>query len=303
MTVVVRPIRPAVAANGPFSGKPRIATAVPCSASAMRSAGTPSGSDERSTATSFRASNATACVRNRSPPTSTVVLSWPATTCAAVTTSRGPATQPLPDTERPQATPSTRTTLGAAARTPGRRSSAGSGGSAGASGPAIAGNGSTRWIASISRPGGTNAFRRCSTIDCCASRRSSVWPGRCSATAPATHTTASPAAAPTASPPSESSARSGGSSRSERRAALPAIVATVSSTSAPTAAPPSATSGVYGESSPPSSCGARRAPSTAPTAIPTSESALPTSPFRSPRNAASATKPSAIQSVLVTNAT
>jgi hypothetical protein len=78
-----------------------------------------------------------------------------------------------------------------------------------------------------------------------------------------------------------------------------AIVPTVSSTIAPTAAPASATSGVYGESSPPSRLGAIRDPSTAPTVIPTSENALPISPLRSPRNAASATNATASQSARV----
>ena len=91
--------------------------------------------------------------------------SWPATTCAAVTTSSGRATQPLPEMASPQALPRTRTTLGAASRTPGRRSTLGSGGSTGAAGPAIVGNGSTRWSASMSRAGGTISFRRCSTSD------------------------------------------------------------------------------------------------------------------------------------------
>ena len=67
----------------------------------------------------------------------------PATTCAAVTASPSPATQPLPAMPSPHAVPKTRTTLGAARRTPGCASTAGSGGSTIAAGPASAGNGST----------------------------------------------------------------------------------------------------------------------------------------------------------------
>ena len=63
--------------------------------------------------------------RSRAPPTSTVVSLSPATTCALVTTRSGAATQPEPSIARPQAVPSTRTTLRRGARTPGRRSVAG----------------------------------------------------------------------------------------------------------------------------------------------------------------------------------
>ena len=65
--------------------------------------------------------------------------------------------------------------------------------------------------------GGATWSSRCSTSDCRTSRCTFGWPGIWSATAPTTQTSASPQTAPTASPPSESSSRSGGSSRSPPR--------------------------------------------------------------------------------------
>ena len=62
--------------------------------------------------------------------------STPATTCAFVTTSPGPATQPEPSIPSPQASPTTRTTLSAAALTPADSRTAGSGASTLAPGPA-----------------------------------------------------------------------------------------------------------------------------------------------------------------------
>src|SRR5207248_4473709 len=98
------------------------------------------------TATSFRESKAVTVAGSglREPATSTAVSCSPATTCAAVTTVSGRATQPEPSTERPHAVPTTRTTLGAACRTPGRPSTDGSGAGTIATGPTTAGNGSTR---------------------------------------------------------------------------------------------------------------------------------------------------------------
>src|SRR5262249_22645835 len=69
----------------------------------------------------------------------TAVSLSPATTCAAVTTVCGAATQPEPSMPSPHAVPTTRTTLGAAARTPGRRRTAGLGGGTSAGGPARGG--------------------------------------------------------------------------------------------------------------------------------------------------------------------
>ena len=90
----------------------------------------------------------------------TLVSVSPATTCAAVTTRPGRATQPLPSIPSPQAVPSTRTTLGAAARTPGRLSTRGSSGCVGTGGPARLGNGSIRPSAFSSVRGGTIELRR-----------------------------------------------------------------------------------------------------------------------------------------------
>ena len=120
-------------------------------------------------------SKATASASRRSVPgASTVVSSCPATTCAFVTTRPGAATQPEPAIVRPHAVPDTRTTLDAAARTPGARKTCGLGGSTGASGPAMAGNGSTRASARSAREGGAISFSRWSTSERCASRRSCV---------------------------------------------------------------------------------------------------------------------------------
>ena len=66
----------------------------------------PSSPGTRSTARSLRGSNAIACARARSRPSgSTRVSSWPATTCALVTTTPGSATQPEPSTPTPHAVP------------------------------------------------------------------------------------------------------------------------------------------------------------------------------------------------------
>src|SRR5918993_133761 len=181
-------MRPAIAVKGPLSGKPRIATGAPGCALASAS-GDPSRPETRSTATSFLLSKYTTWARNRgTPPTgSTVVSSWPATTCAAVTTSSGAATHPLPDTPRPHAVPSTFSTDGEACRTDGSARTRGSGAATGADGPLIAGKGSTRASARISFAGGTTPFSPCSTADRCTLSLSPGLPGNWSATEPSTH--------------------------------------------------------------------------------------------------------------------
>ncbi len=224
----------------------------------------------------------------------------PATTCAAVTTMCGRATQPEPSIPRPHAFAVIRTMLPRTRRTAADASARLSGGCVGGAGPVIAGNGSTRLNARRTVLGGANWFRRCKTGDCCTSRRSFVWPGSCRSTAPATQTMTKPKAAPTMRPPIVSSARNGGIADRPPRAAEPAIDPTDCSTAAPISAPASPTSGVYGDVAPPfRTCAARRAPSTAPTARPASESAVATSPRFSPERAASATIASAIQSTRV----
>ena len=76
--------------------------------------------------------------------------SCPATTCAFVTTSPFPATQPEPSTPSPHAFPRIFTTLSAAARTPSARAIDAVGAGTRASGPSMRGNGSSRASASIS---------------------------------------------------------------------------------------------------------------------------------------------------------
>src|SRR4029079_12009005 len=116
----------------------------------------------------------------------TLVCFSPATTWAAVTTTPGAATQPLPAIPSPQAVPVTRTTLAAAADTA-RFLAIAAFGAPGMGGPVIDGNGSTRASAFSSRWGGTISFRRWSTFDRWTSCRSDRWPGTSSAAAPTTH--------------------------------------------------------------------------------------------------------------------
>ena len=79
----------------------------------------------------------------------------------------------------------------------------------------------------------------------------------------------------------------------------PATAATLCRSTPSTTAPPSATSGVYGDSLPDRNCGASLAPKYAPAAIPAREKTPPTSPRRSPFNAANPITATAIQSTVV----
>src|SRR5512133_1061807 len=119
----------------------------------------------RSTATSFVGSNATTVALSLvlEPNGLTAVSLSPATTWAAVTTVPGAATQPDPSIPSPHAVPITRTTLGAAARTPGRRRTAGFGAGTSAKGPPSAGNGSMRASAWSNLLGGRIELRCRST--------------------------------------------------------------------------------------------------------------------------------------------
>src|SRR6266566_1745341 len=121
----------------------------------------------------------------------TAVSCSPATTCAAVTTTPEAATQPEPSIPSPHAVPTTRTTLGAAARTPGTRRTCGFGGATCATGPPSAGNGSNRASARNNADGGSKLFSCLRTNDRCTSRRRYVWPGSWSATTPTTQAKAS----------------------------------------------------------------------------------------------------------------
>ena len=142
-------------------------------------------------------SNATTSAGNLPPDcSSTTVSLCPATTWAAVTIRSAFATQPVPSTPIPQAIPSTRTTLGAARRTPTACARLGSGGATDAAGPVIAGKGSMRASAFSTSVGGMNLFSLCSRAEPWAPRRRSVCPGSNSATAPSTHTTATPGESP-----------------------------------------------------------------------------------------------------------
>ena len=145
----------------------------------------------------------------------------PATTCAAVTTRSGPANQPLPSTPTPQAVPSTLTTRALACLIDRSRRTPALGGSVGALGPAIDGNGSMR-ASRLSRVRGGSAALSCLTIaERSTWERNPVSPGVSSATEDPTQTIASPMATPSRSPPAESSTRSG-LSRSPPRTKEPA---------------------------------------------------------------------------------
>ena len=216
-TVEVWPTRPGRTSYGPSSGKPRIAAEVPASAPVLnRSRGAPASPGTRSSARSLRASNQIASVSSRSPspPTCTVVSSWPATTWAFVTTTPLPATQPLPCTPRPQAVPSTRTTLRPARRTSGSRAMAESGGGTFGAGPSISGNGSKRASACrIGPDGGRRSFSSLRIAERWIGSRSSLAPGVWSATAPAIHTRPRPRQPTSTAPATPSSTPS----RSPRR--------------------------------------------------------------------------------------
>ena len=225
--------------------------------------------------------------------------SSPATTWAAVTTSLGATTQPLPSTPSPQAVPSTRTTLGAARRTPGCRSTRGSSGRVGTGGPVRLWNGSIRPSAFRIVLGGTISFRRCSTTDRCTERRSCAWPGSWSAIAPSTQTATRPTSAPVSTPNAESTARR--FRRSRLLSAAPSELPTTSNRTASETAPTTAITGAYGELEPSDSrTGASRAPRSAPTTRPASESPLHTKPCAAPPSAASTTNATASQSTMVT---
>ena len=84
--------------------------------------------------------------------------STPATTCAFVTTSPSPATQPEPSMPSPQAVPTTRTTLSAAAVSPGASRTEGSGAATPAAGPTRTEKGSMFASASITRVGGNSSL-------------------------------------------------------------------------------------------------------------------------------------------------
>ncbi len=154
MTSRVCPTRPARMSYGPLPGKPRIAAEVPVlTGSAIVSAGA-FRPGTRSTARSFLGSKETACASSPGwrPRSSTRVSFCPATTCALVTTSSSPATQPEPSTPSPQALPRILTTeLRGRRGRRGVRAIEAVGARTLASGPSMRGNGSSRASAE-SRP-------------------------------------------------------------------------------------------------------------------------------------------------------
>ena len=189
-----------------------------------------------------------------------VVLSSPATTCAAVTTRSGPATQPVPSTPTPQATPRTLTTRVVAARMDGSRSTPLLGGREGGFGPTIDGNGSMRASRLRSVRGGS-AESSCFTIaERSTSCRIRVSPGVSSATDAPTQTIARPIAAPRRTPPAVSISRNGARRRPPRMKD-PASSAANWRIIAPSTAPTSPATGVHVEVDPPCrTCGATREP-------------------------------------------
>src|SRR4051794_39582993 len=255
----------------------------------------------RNTATSLRGSNATTCAScsPSTPGICTRVSLSPATTCAAVTMRSPRTNQPVPSTPTPQAVPITRTTACDARRITGSRSTFVVGGTPGARGPAIDGNGSMRASRCRRRRGGTRSSRRRTISERRTASRNPVCPGTSSAVAPSTQTKASPVTAPNASPPSESRMRNG-VRRRPPRTTEPTREATVCRSVAPRIAPTRLESGAHCEAEPPCSrCGASRDPAYAPATRPMSESALAINLRRQPANAASAITPSAIQSSVV----
>ena len=96
----------------------------------------------------------------------------PATTCAAVTTTCGRATQPEPSTPRPHAVAVIRTTLGRARVTTADASARVSGGGDGGAGPAIAGTGRRARARAAPCAAARSRSAAAGSVDCCTSARS-----------------------------------------------------------------------------------------------------------------------------------
>ena len=234
------------------------------------------------------------------PRSWTTVSCSPATTCALVTTTPSPATQPEPSTPRPHAVPSTRTRLPAAARTCGSRAIREVGACTSPTpGPPIRGSGSKRASALRMKPdGGRTSLSARRIADRWMSRRSPS-PGVCSSTEPAIQTSPSARTAPRAAPRPPSSARTPGS-RTADRSAVPATSSAVAQTEPRITAPPSANSGAYGECEPSdSTSGPMRLPRKAPAPNPTSWRAPMMKPWRRPLAASRTAKATMIQSMAV----
>ena len=199
-TAAVWPRRAGRTSKGPFSGKPRTAAEVPgfaftCRAQRRRAADARARAGSRGRCCGSNQIGLRVDATGPSPPSWTVVSSWPATTCAFVTTIPSPGRPSrCPATPSPQAVPSTRTTLRPAARTSRvagdlrvrRRHVRGAGrGSAGT-------GRSARARCRIGPDGGSAAFSLWRISERWIGSRSSRAPGVWSATAPAIQTRTSP---------------------------------------------------------------------------------------------------------------
>ena len=141
----------------------------------------------------------------------------PATTCALVTTSPGEPTQPLPSIPRPQAVPTTLTTLVRAVMTPRLARIPRRGGGTSAAGPRTDGSGSNRDSALRIGPDGGSSWlspRRIAERWMSARRLSE--PDDCTAIAPMIHAIPSPTHAVSTAPSIPSTVRSPGNRSSER---------------------------------------------------------------------------------------
>ena len=256
----------------------------------------------RRTATSLRGSNATTSAGRRRAATGA------RRRCPAGPQRREPqsrrdrAARPSrsPRLRRPQAVPSTRTTLGDARRTPAARASRGSGGATGAAGPAMVGNGSTRASTSRTSVGETHLVQPLQKRRGLRTAAKVRLPGqeqrnraehpddRKPAERPENETAGRveggelrPAHRASEAPTRERAERLEQDRPDRRARPEPRAVCTASACR------------------PEGAAGASREPSQAPRTIPASESAVEMSPFFQPMKAVKATKPSAIRSTLV----
>ena len=229
---------------------------------------------------SFFESKATATASSwPRPRISTTVSSWPATTCAFVTTVPSPAAQPEPETRRPHALPSTWTTESPARRTSGSAGTPVLGGPTSTSGPSTRGNGSKRASALSSVSDGRTSLSLSRIADRWTVRRTSLTPGVCSTITPMTQ--ANPSASATASAAPSSPSRAPNADDRMLARSDPAMLSAPAEMIVPAMTAPSRPkSGAYGDSLPSeSSCGPKRVPMYAPATKPASDS----TPTRKPR--------------------
>ncbi len=176
--------------------------------------------------------------------------------------------------------PSTFTTLGAAARTPGAPTMLPGGAGTLAAGPRTDGSGSIRASACrIGPDGGSSSFSPWRIAERWMSRWSTAELVDCSAIAPTIHAIPSATDAVSAAPSTPSTIRSPGSRRNIRaRAPIPSNP--LASTAPASSAPSSPNSGAYCECEPPGRIsGASRVPRNAPSPKPTSDRAPTMKPW------------------------